>query len=153
MLAQGQSSSAKRGGLAAVSSGLIFLKRKKNSKAVEACCQEIKMPPLLFFCLTKISPELTSVPIFLYFVCGTPATAWLEGCEGHTWDLNQWTLGCQSGVHELNHYTTRPAPKNASSCLFFKELFPPPMDDSAEVRVGRKWAMLSKLDLGEEKEQ
>ena len=29
MLAQGQSSSAKRGGLAAVSSGLIFLKEKK----------------------------------------------------------------------------------------------------------------------------
>ena len=28
MLAQGQSSSAKRGGLAAVSSGLIFLKKK-----------------------------------------------------------------------------------------------------------------------------
>ena len=34
MLAQGQSSSAKRGGLAAVSSGLIFLeKRKKINKA------------------------------------------------------------------------------------------------------------------------
>ena len=31
MLAQGQSSSAKRGGLAAdVSSGLVFLKKKKN---------------------------------------------------------------------------------------------------------------------------
>ena len=32
MLAQGHSSSAKRGGLAAVSSGLIFLKRKKRKK-------------------------------------------------------------------------------------------------------------------------
>ena len=30
MLAQGQSSPAKRGGLAVVSSGLIFLKKKKN---------------------------------------------------------------------------------------------------------------------------
>ena len=30
MLAQGQSSSAKRGGLAAVSSGLLFLKKKKK---------------------------------------------------------------------------------------------------------------------------
>ena len=30
MLAQGQSSSAKRGGLAVVSSGLIFLKKKKK---------------------------------------------------------------------------------------------------------------------------
>ena len=26
----------------------------------------------------KISPELTSVPIFLYFICGIPTTAWLD---------------------------------------------------------------------------
>ena len=32
MLAQGQSSSAKRGGLAVVSSGLIFLKTKKKKE-------------------------------------------------------------------------------------------------------------------------
>ena len=32
MLAQGQSSSEKRGGLTAVSSGLIFLKTKKRTK-------------------------------------------------------------------------------------------------------------------------
>ena len=32
MLAQGQSPSAKRGGLAVVSSGLIFLKKKKEKK-------------------------------------------------------------------------------------------------------------------------
>ena len=32
MLAQGQSSSAKRGGLAVVSSGLIFLKKKEEIK-------------------------------------------------------------------------------------------------------------------------
>ena len=30
------------------------------------CCQSSS------FCLRKIVPELTSVPIFLYFVCGTP---------------------------------------------------------------------------------
>ena len=29
------------------------------------------------FFFRKIGPELTSVPIFLYFICGTPATAWL----------------------------------------------------------------------------
>ena len=29
------------------------------------------------FLLRKISPELTSVPVFLCFVCGMPATAWL----------------------------------------------------------------------------
>ena len=32
MLAQGQASSAKRGGLAAVSSGLVFLKKKEKKK-------------------------------------------------------------------------------------------------------------------------
>ena len=33
MLAQGQSSSAKRGGLAAVSSGLVFLKQQKKGNS------------------------------------------------------------------------------------------------------------------------
>ena len=33
---------------------------------------------LVFFFLRKIGPELTSVPVFLYFICGTPATAWLD---------------------------------------------------------------------------
>ena len=28
--------------------------------------------------LRKISPELTSVTIFLYFICGMPAIAWLD---------------------------------------------------------------------------
>ena len=32
----------------------------------------------LFFFLRKIGPELTFVPVFLYFICGTPATAWLD---------------------------------------------------------------------------
>ena len=36
MLAQGQSSSAKRGGLAAVSSGLIILKKKKSAVELES---------------------------------------------------------------------------------------------------------------------
>ena len=33
---------------------------------------------LSFSFLRKIGPELTSVPIFLYFICRTPATAWLD---------------------------------------------------------------------------
>ena len=46
------------------------------------------------FFLRKISPELTSVPILLYFMCGMPTTAWLaKWCHVHTWDLNQQTLG------------------------------------------------------------
>ena len=39
--------------------------------------------PSILFLLRKIGPELTSEIIFLYFVCGTPATAWLdEQCVG-----------------------------------------------------------------------
>ena len=31
----------------------------------------------------QVSPELTSVPVFLNFIFGTPATAWLdEQCVG-----------------------------------------------------------------------
>ena len=45
---------------------------------------------LCLFFLRKIGPELTSVPIFLYFICGMSATAWLDKsylvC---VWDLNQ----------------------------------------------------------------
>ena len=37
-------------------------------------------PPLF---LRKTGPELTSVPIFFYFICGTPATAWFaKQCGG-----------------------------------------------------------------------
>ena len=38
-------------------------------------------PPLFFFfflLLRKIGPGLTSVLIFLYFICGMPVTAWLD---------------------------------------------------------------------------
>ena len=37
MLAQGQAYSAKRGGLAVVSSGLIFLKKKRNQDLIDVC--------------------------------------------------------------------------------------------------------------------
>ena len=41
------------------------------------------MPPILLFLLRKIGPELTSVSIFLYFICETPTTAWLDApCTG-----------------------------------------------------------------------
>ena len=37
----------------------------------------------VFFFLWKISPELTSMPMFLYFMCGMPASAWLgKQCLG-----------------------------------------------------------------------
>ena len=49
---------------------LFFLVRK--------ICPELTSvaDPPFFFCLRKIRPELISVPVFLYFVCGSPATAW-----------------------------------------------------------------------------
>src|SRR3712207_299831 len=81
-------------------------------------------PPFL---LRKTGPELTSVPIFLYFICGTPTTAWLDKrCHVHTRDPNQRTPGCQSGTCELNRCATRLASKvvficwlmsNPSGCL------------------------------------
>ena len=41
------------------------------------CCQSSP------FCLRKIRPDLTSMPVFLYFVRRTPATAWLDKwCAG-----------------------------------------------------------------------
>ena len=62
------------------------------------------------FLVRKTGPELTSVPIFLYFIRGMPATARLdEQCVGPHLDLNQRTLGCQSGACELNHCATGPA--------------------------------------------
>ena len=33
---------------------------------------------ILLVLLRKMGPELTSVPIFLYCICGMPATAWLD---------------------------------------------------------------------------
>lgn len=51
------------------------------------CCQAS------FFCLRKILPELTSVPIFLYFMWDV-ATAWLDKwCQVHTRDPDWQTPG------------------------------------------------------------
>ena len=52
MLAQGQSSSAKRGGLAVdVSSGLIFLKKKKKKKkkSIQGVCAKQRYLQSLYF--------------------------------------------------------------------------------------------------------
>ena len=48
-------------------------------------------------------PELTSVPIFLYFVRGMPTTAWLiaKRCHVRTQDPNQRTQGLQE-VERVN---------------------------------------------------
>ena len=57
--------------------------------------------------MRKIGPELTSVPIFLYFICGMlPQHGLMSGVLVCAQDLNLWTPGCQSGARELNHYAT-----------------------------------------------
>ena len=46
------------------------------------------------FLLRKPGPELTSMPIFLYCIRGTPTTAWrAKRCHVHTRDSNCWTPG------------------------------------------------------------
>ena len=44
----------------------------------EEISPELTFPESLLFLLRKPGPELTSVPIFLYFICETPTTTWLE---------------------------------------------------------------------------
>ena len=77
---------------------------------------DLNSPPLVYgsslcwVCVRKIGPELTSVPIFLYFMWDT-ATAWLdELCWVHTRDPNLQIPDCQSRVCELNGCTSGPAP-------------------------------------------
>ena len=51
------------------------------------------------------------MPIFLYFICGTPTTAWrARQFHVHTRDPTWQTLGHRSGTCALNHCTTGPAP-------------------------------------------
>ena len=66
---------------------------------------------LFFLLLRKIVPELTSVSVFLYFVCGTPPQHGLmSNVWVHTWDLNPQTPGSWSRACELNHFATSLAP-------------------------------------------
>ena len=60
----------------------------------------------------KIVPELTSVPIFLYFlyVGCLPQHDLMSSVEVRAWDLNLRTPGYWSEEHKLNQYATRPAP-------------------------------------------
>ena len=57
------------------------------------------------------------MPFFFYFLCGTPATAWLaKRCHVCAWDPNQRTLGCWSRTCALNSWAARAA----HSCFTFK---------------------------------
>ena len=62
--------------------------------------------------MSEIGPELTSVPISLYFICGMPPQHGLmSSMQVCAWDLNLWAAGCRSRTCKLNHYATRLAPK------------------------------------------
>ena len=65
MLAQGQSSSAKRGGLAVVSSGLIFLKKKKRKKEMKLFSQFHLLKCLLLVFRNIIKVFLSKILILL----------------------------------------------------------------------------------------
>ena len=53
------------------------------------------------------------MPIFLYFICGMPARAWLaKRCHVRTWDLNGRTPGCRSGTCALNRCATGRPPNS-----------------------------------------
>ena len=70
--------------------GLFFFFLRKISPELTYAAN----PPS--FLLSKTGPELTSGPIFLYFICGMPTTVWLDKwCYVRTRDLNQRTPGCQ----------------------------------------------------------
>ncbi|XP_046505284.1 gamma-taxilin-like isoform X2 [Equus quagga] len=80
-------------------------------------------------------PELTSAPIFLYFICGIPATAWLDKlCPGlHPGsELVNPRMPCElMWTCELNSCTTGPSPIDVSLGLDFLEL-------SAKAKIN-KW--------------
>ena len=75
----------------------LFFFAEEYSPWANICCQ------FSSFCLRKIVPELTSVPVFLYFlyVGCCHSMAWWVGCKSIL-DLNPPTLGCQSGAQEPN---------------------------------------------------
>ena len=93
----------------------------------------------VFFFLRKISPELTAansslfpeedrpwaniMPIFLYFIRGTPTTAWhAKRCCVRTRDRKRGTLGRQSATCVLTRCATGLAPLSSFLSGLFREL-------------------------------
>ena len=78
----------------------IFFFFRKISPELTSVCQSSS------FCLRKIVPELISVPIYLYFVCGTPPQYGLmSGVWVHTQDPNLQTCATRAECRNLT--TTR----------------------------------------------
>ena len=75
------------------------------------CCVHVLVHFPLFFFLRKTGPERTSVPIFLYFIRGTPDSAWFhKRCVGPRLGSMLAKPGRQSGVRKLIRYASAPAP-------------------------------------------
>ena len=72
------------------------------------CCQSSS------FCWRNIVPELTSVPIFLYFVCGSLQQLGCQVVHIYAWDVNVQTQAAEAEHARLKHYTMGP-----TQCLSF----------------------------------
>ena len=114
----------------------FFQERRKIWLWANVCCQSSS------FCWRKIVAELTSVPIFLYFVLDT-AKAWCDKqCQVRAQDPNPQTLGHQRGVCKCNHCATRPAPEIIFRLFVFLVFF-----DSVQrwVSIGELFVLSSIL--------
>ena len=104
---------------------VVILGSEEDWPWANICCQSSS------FCLRKIFLELTSVPIFLYFVYGTlPQHGLMSSVSVHAKEPNLWTPGYQSRAHELNHYATMPA-------LIYHFLFARPPKPSKAATSGQ----------------
>ena len=104
MLAQGQSSSAKRGGLAAVSSGLIFLKKKKVEMVNFMFCIYYHNKEKKFKCLCpsqfgsylSLKPHLTILPVHhsnqLYFLKSSVVFSTISYIPPHLTKLSSFNV-------------------------------------------------------------
>ena len=72
-------------------------------------------------CVRKISAELISAPVFLYFVCGMPPQHGWWGIWVHAWDPNPRTGGHSS--RPCRTLTTQPW--GWRLCFIFHHSFPP----------------------------
>ena len=83
----------------AVGSDLLFFFNK--------CMLILLVQSLFLVGVRKSVAKLTSVPILLYFVCGTAQHGLMSRVYVCAQDLNLQTSGCQSLAGELNHYATK----------------------------------------------
>ena len=75
--------------------------------------------------MRKIGAELTSVPIFLHFVCGTlPQHGLMSGVQVPAQDLDLWTSGHGSRAQELNYHATGLAPNYTFFFFFVRKIGP-----------------------------